>query len=174
MAIIAKTARLCIRTWEHADIEKLCRLTREPGIGDFSISSYSNFSPEHAKRWIETEIDRYQKRGLGRFAVTAAGTLSNSNEILGISGIFEMIPPDEDHVEINYRYPICFRGKGYATEAAQAILGYGFNQLNLGSIDAVTLPQNAPSKRILNRLGFREIGKLKYQNEIWERWRANP
>ena len=169
MAQIAATSRLIVRTWDETDVDNLCHLTQERGIGDFAISSYRNFSREKAHEWIAREQQRFQKSGLARFAVERAET----GKIIGISGIFEMLPPDEDKVELNYRYPIRHRGHGYATEAAKAILGYGFQTLNLKSIDAVTEPENEPSKRILGRLGFHKIGDLSYEGRLWEQWRAS-
>ena len=167
MPQIASTSRLIIRTWDESDINALCRLTQEPGTGDFAISSYRNFSVEKAREWVAREQQRFDKRGLARFAIELAET----KEIIGISGIFEMLPPDEDKVELNYRYPTRQRGQGYATEAAKAILAYGFRTLKLSSIDAVTEPENEASKRVLNRLGFHKIADLEYESRLWEQWR---
>ena len=169
MPQIAATSRLIIRTWDESDVNALCRLTQEPGVGDFAISSYRNFSAEKARQWIALEQQRFHKCGLARFAIELAET----REIIGISGIFEMLPPDEDKVELNYRYSTQQRDQGYATEAAKAILEYGFKTLKLSSVDAVTEPENEPSKRVLRRLGFSKIGDLEYEGRPWEQWRNN-
>jgi len=50
-----------------------------------------------------------------------------------------------------------FWGKGYAKEAAKAMLSYGFGDLKLARIMAFVLPQNKASVRILNQLGFRYL-----------------
>ncbi|NEQ54345.1 MAG: GNAT family N-acetyltransferase, partial [Leptolyngbya sp. SIO3F4] len=49
-------------------------------------------------------------------------------------------------------------GYGYATEAARAILGYGFKQLQLSNIYAVTTPDNIRSQRVMGRLGMQSLG----------------
>jgi RimJ/RimL family protein N-acetyltransferase len=56
--------------------------------------------------------------------------------------------------ELGYALGKAFWGQGYATEAARAVARYGFEQANLDRIFAVVVPENTPSWRILERLGF--------------------
>ncbi|MCK5921912.1 MAG: GNAT family N-acetyltransferase, partial [Methylococcales bacterium] len=49
-------------------------------------------------------------------------------------------------------------GRGYATEAAAALLEWGFRELALQRVIASTLPGNRPSQAVLRRLGFRYTG----------------
>jgi [ribosomal protein S5]-alanine N-acetyltransferase len=59
-----------------------------------------------------------------------------------------------DEPELGYALGKEFWGKGYATEAARAVVRYGLKQANLSRIFAVVFPENEPSWRILKRLGF--------------------
>jgi ribosomal-protein-alanine N-acetyltransferase len=56
--------------------------------------------------------------------------------------------------ELGYALGKSFWGKGYATEAARAVVRYGFEQANVERIFAVAFPENQPSWRILEQLGF--------------------
>ncbi len=58
--------------------------------------------------------------------------------------------------EIGYSVLAPFRGSGYASEAAQAVVEEAFGRTGLNRIDACCLPANEPSRRLLVRLGFAE------------------
>lgn len=63
------------------------------------------------------------------------------------------------------------RGKGYMTEAARAIIRYGFEEMGLHRIEAFTSPLNTPSLKIIKGLGFVEEGLLRehyFSNGIYE------
>jgi RimJ/RimL family protein N-acetyltransferase len=60
-------------------------------------------------------------------------------------------------VEVAWRLARPYWGHGYATEAARAALDYGFGQLGLREIVAVTVPANRRSRRVMERLGMTRI-----------------
>jgi len=62
-------------------------------------------------------------------------------------------------VEVAWRLARAYWGKGYATEAAQAALDYGFEQLGLDEIVALTVPANWRSRRVMERLGMTRVPK---------------
>lgn len=62
--------------------------------------------------------------------------------------------------EIGYSIVREFRGKGIATEAVSALLDEAFEQAALTHVNAYCVPENAPSRRLLERLGFRFEGIL--------------
>ena len=51
------------------------------------------------------------------------------------------------------------RGSGFGTDAATSILRYGFRELDLFRVEASTAEYNAPARRVLEKLGFREEGR---------------
>jgi RimJ/RimL family protein N-acetyltransferase len=67
-------------------------------------------------------------------------------------------------IELGYRYVTSAWGQGVATEAARAVLDYGFSVLKLDPIVAVTHPENAGSKGVLAKLGFRYQGMATHYN----------
>jgi RimJ/RimL family protein N-acetyltransferase len=170
MAAIAETERLIIRTWNRDDLNELRRLTNDAGLADFSISGYSNFTVDQALEWIDTEVDRFSRSGLGKFAVIR----KVSQEIIGISGLFAMPEPYASSIEMNYRYPARIRGNGFAFEAAGAIVAYGFSKLNLKEINAIIDPQNAASSNLAQKLGFKKLGQILYLGLTEDHWRLVP
>ena len=86
--------------------------------------------------------------------------LHGSDEFLG----WAILKPirDTSHVEVGYRMPQSSWGKGYATEATRAVLDYGFNELGLEEITAVTHPDNTASQHVLTKCGLRRDGTLDY------------
>jgi RimJ/RimL family protein N-acetyltransferase len=166
MPAIARTKRLLVRTWETTDADALSRLTHLPGISDFSLGGYKDWAPAQALDWIQQEARRFDERRLQKFAVV----LSATGEIIGVSGLFPLPEPHQDSIELNYRYGRPWQGKGYATEAAQAVLHYGFAVLGLPRIHAVVREDNLPSQNVARKLGMTPAGTVTYlgtQAQLW-------
>ena len=81
---------------------------------------------------------------------------------------------------------INYRGSGYATEAARALISYGFYQLGLHRIFADASNQNTASLKIMERLGMRREGhfrEARFEDGKWvdlmvysilaDEWQAN-
>lgn len=71
-----------------------------------------------------------------------------------------LIPEDArgPEVEIGWRLPVAARGRGYATEAARAVLAHGLDTLGLARIVADIRPENAASIRVAEKIGMRAAG----------------
>jgi len=69
-------------------------------------------------------------------------------------------PPTDGVVEIAYAIEPEHEGNGYATEAAQALVGFAFSRGEVCLIRAHTLPEGASSKRVLVKCGFRYVGEI--------------
>ena len=69
-------------------------------------------------------------------------------------------------------------GKGYATEAARAVLDHGFREVGLDRIVACVYPDNAASIRVAERLGFTQFGTEIVANGweigVWELFPPSP
>ena len=83
----------------------------------------------------------------------------DSNAIVGTCGFKG--PPEADRmVEIAYGVSPDQQGKGYATEAAEALTTYAFSSGNVSVVRAHTWPQPNASTRVLTKCGFRRIGEV--------------
>jgi ribosomal-protein-alanine N-acetyltransferase len=70
-------------------------------------------------------------------------------------------------VEVGYTFRRDAWGKGYATESALACLCAAFGPLGLERVRAVVLPANAPSLRVLEKVGMRRDGTVQYMGGEW-------
>jgi len=78
-------------------------------------------------------------------------------------------PPEDGMVEIAYAVDEALRGKGYATEIAQALTEYAFASDEVRLVRAHTLPGGAASKRVLVKCGFRHVGDFHHPEDgmVW-------
>ena len=102
-----------------------------------------------ARRYIETgPAAMYARHGFGLWLVER----TEDRTPIGICGLIKRDAlPD---VDVGFAFLPSFRGSGYAFEAAQAVVNFGWNALGLARIVAITSPDNDPSMRLLERLGF--------------------
>src|SRR5947209_20197546 len=75
-------------------------------------------------------------------------------------GIGLHLAPEHNRAEVGYWVGLPFWGRGYATEAARAVVGYGFDQLKLNRIFASHFSGNDASGRVLQKLGMKPEGRL--------------
>lgn len=86
--------------------------------------------------------------------------MDNENEdLIGICGIGG-VEYDRKQNEVFYHIGKEYWGKGYASEAAEAMLEYGFNQLRLNKIIGVVYKENIASNRVMEKIGMKRIGVL--------------
>jgi RimJ/RimL family protein N-acetyltransferase len=88
--------------------------------------------------------------------------LKDAADALGWCALFPL--ENTGQIELAYRYVQAAWGRGIATEAARAVLVYGFSVLKLDPVVAVTHPDNEGSKRVLAKLGFRYQGAATHYN----------
>jgi RimJ/RimL family protein N-acetyltransferase len=81
----------------------------------------------------------------------------DSGEIVGLAGLFpvDTVGPD---IEVAYHFRKDRWGRGYATEAAQACLDYGFDVAGLTTIVGLVDPGNKASERVLKKCGMTFVG----------------
>ena len=92
--------------------------------------------------------------------------LKSNNQFVGIIGHYR-IKPENFRAEIGYMILPEFHGNGITTEAIKATVDYGFDVMNLHSIEAIIDPENFPSERVLQKNGFKKEAHL-LENECYE------
>jgi RimJ/RimL family protein N-acetyltransferase len=90
--------------------------------------------------------------------------------VIGSAG-FKGPPDDEGTVEIAYGIAPAFQGRGYATEAAQALLAYALDSGRVRLVRAHTAPTSNASTRVLTKCGFGFVGEVMDPEDgrVW-RW----
>jgi ribosomal-protein-alanine N-acetyltransferase len=105
-----------------------------------------------------------------RSAYEMAVTLLDGGRLIGACGLH----PRGDASRsgwIGYCSNRPFWGRGYATEAARALVGFGFRELGLHRIWATCDPDNTASARVLGKLGMQRQGRLREDTDVRGRWR---
>ena len=143
------TERLLLRKIATSDAAFILRLLNEPSfiqfIGDKGVRSL-----EDARQYIlNGPISSYQAHGFGLYLVT----LNSDNTPIGMCGLLKRASlPD---VDIGFAFIPEFWNKGYALEAAVAVMIYGKDVLKLPRIVAITNKDNHASAKLLNKIGLR-------------------
>lgn len=109
---------------------------------------------EHRRRWLQFRVQEIQMYGFGCLAIE----LKTSGKLIGACGLeFHLWKRDRfnsPEVELYYRLGHDYWGHGYATEAAQRIIQFAFEELRLCRLFAHASRENEPSIAVLRRLGF--------------------
>ena len=106
------------------------------------------------RRQIELHIARQEHDGHSFWAVLDRATGAMAGEA-GLVPLGNAGP----EIELGYALGTAFWGRGLATEVGRAILAEAFGPLGLARVVAVTRPDNHPSRRVLEKLGFTPAGR---------------
>jgi RimJ/RimL family protein N-acetyltransferase len=107
---------------------------------------------DESRTKLERHIAHQERHGFALWIVE----LRSTDDVVGITGLTHL--EDGAEIEVGYRFLRRFWGCGYATEAAKASLAFGFDELGLDRIVAVTLPDNHASRRVLEKCGLGFVG----------------
>jgi RimJ/RimL family protein N-acetyltransferase len=144
-----ETERLILRAWKKRDREQFARLNSNPRVMEFMPSALSAAQSDS----LFDRIDyHFREHGFGLYAVELRGEAS----FIGFLGL--AVPSFEFHfgpcVEIGWRLFPEYWGRGLATEGAKAVARHAFESLGLESLVSFTVPQNARSRRVMEKLGM--------------------
>jgi len=149
------TERLYLRRAALEDADFIYALLNSPSwiqfIGDKGI-----FSTEKAIGYIQNSLwNSYDKNGFGLLVVC----LKANDTPLGLCGFLQR--DYLEHPDIGFAFLPSFEGKGFAFEAASAVMSHGASHLNLKRVYAICMETNEKSVRLLNRLGFQKTDVIK-------------
>lgn len=165
---IARTKRLVLRTFAETDRERLIALAGDPVVMRH-IGRPTGGTGERTREDAEAMFERLLQRGRTRPYAMWALTERHEDELIGWCGMQDL--PGSDNVEIGWILDSRYWGRGYATEAAHAVLVYGFERVSLETIVAVALPENVKSTNVMRRLGMRDCGLAQFYGRILAHFR---
>ena len=162
---IIETARLVFCTWDEANPAELVELCTDAGLRQFGSSTYSSMTLESAREFMAEQAASFSKHRTGKFAVYCKAT----GELIGISGLFEMDPPFDNELELNYRLRQRYWGKGLGVEMGRAVIRYAFETLGRQRLRASVAHDNLRSQHVLQQLGmtFETTSPFDAQEQIW-------
>ncbi|HEY4025350.1 MAG TPA: GNAT family N-acetyltransferase [Candidatus Dormibacteraeota bacterium] len=144
-----RTQRLLLRRWRDADREPFAALNADPIVMEHYPARLSREESDHMVDRIEATFDEL---GYSLWAVEVA----DGGAFAGYVGLHAAT--FEAHftpaVEVGWRLAREHWGHGYASEAARAVLAFGFEEVGLDEIVSFTVPANVRSWRVMERIGM--------------------
>ena len=159
-----ETPRLVLRQFELSDGPAVQRLAGAFEVADTTINIPHPYAEGMAERWIAT----HRQAADAREGLTLAVILREGGELCGAVGL--TIKVAHAHAELGYWIGAPFWNRGLATEAARAIVAYGFTELGLHRVHASHFSRNPASGRVMQKLGMRHEGRLCEHVRKWDRF----
>jgi ribosomal-protein-alanine N-acetyltransferase len=151
-----QTARLTLHLLKHEDCSSLYKIYQSDGVLEYFPNPFPP-SMEKVERFIAMQQKHWQEFGYGNWVMM----IGEKSEIIGWAGL--QYVPELDETEVGYLLDRSYWGRGFATEAAQASLQFGFERHNLDHVIALVHPKNLASIRVIEKCS------MKYQDtlELW-------
>lgn len=144
------TPRLLLRQWRASDLEPFASMNSDADVMRYYPTPWTR---EQGDAFAQRVMRLIDERGWGFWAIEELA----SRQFIGFVGLH--IPshelPFSPCVEVGWRLAKPYWGLGYATEAAQSAISFGFQQLRLPEVVAFTAITNLKSRAVMERLGMR-------------------
>jgi len=161
-AIIIQTERLNLRAWEPDDREAVERISDESRIVRW-LAIGEPLTNRKVDQFLANQTSGQEQCGWCRWAVELRNPgFGDPKGVVGFCGFGRKFAPE---VELGWTLLPQVWNRGLATEAARAALDYGFNTIGFPMVISAVLPDNAASRRIADKLGMREDGTIKRDNQ---------
>jgi ribosomal-protein-alanine N-acetyltransferase len=157
------TARLRLRQLTPADAEAVIALFSAPEVVRF-LNQPPTDTPEKAVGLIDWLNGQFEKQAGVNWGIT----LLDDPCVIGICGCDKWQPEDR-RVDIGYHITPAYWGRGYATEAAHAVIAWCFEYLDVHRVQADCTEGNSASERVLLKCGFTFEGL--WRESCWEHGR---
>lgn len=152
-----ETTRLRLEPYRHEHYDGLRAMENDPEIMRY-ISNGIVKTPEETRANIERVMQRWQQYGFSWWAIREKQT----DSVVGAACLQHLANQDGAPLEIGWRLNASVHGKGYATEAAQAMIKFAIEQVGARYLVAVADPANDASQRVMQRLGMKYKGIEKH------------
>lgn len=145
-----RSTRLVLRAFTLADAAEVRRLAGSADVASTTMNIPHPYEDGMAETWIARHAPEFEAGLMAVWAITSASSL--------IGAISLRLERDHHRAELGYWLGQPYWGQGYATEAAVAVLDYGFTTLGLNRIHATHLTRNPASGRVMQKVGMRFEG----------------
>lgn len=143
-----ETARLRLRRISLADTKAIFIMRSNP-----SLMQYIARPVAVSEEDVVELIGRMESGLTSNQTINWGITLKPDDQVIGVAG-YVRSTPEHHRAEIGYMLSDDLHGQGIMSEAVEAILDYGFRQMHLHLVEAVTDPRNVASARVLEKMGF--------------------
>jgi ribosomal-protein-alanine N-acetyltransferase len=159
------TERLILRPFSPNDLANVHEYASDAEVCKYMV--YGPNTPEETKKFLEMAIQESGK--VPCVNLHLAIVLPASNELIGACGLDSVSLKNLDG-DLGYCLKKNKWNAGYATEAARALIEYGFREMNLHRIHATCRPANLASANVLIKLGMQKEGHLREHRLIRGSW----
>jgi RimJ/RimL family protein N-acetyltransferase len=159
-----RTTRLLLRSLEREDVPAILRLAGTKEIAATTLNIPYPYPEDDAHNFLDKASEDFRE---GR-SVSFAISLATGSELCGVLGL--RIQDTHRHAELGYWIGVPFWGKGYVTEAARAVVAFGFDTLRLHRIYAHHFAGNTASGRVLEKIGMRHEGRSREHVLKWDKF----
>lgn len=158
------TDRLILRELRLSDFEALCAIESDPALFRYEPGPYT---PEQTRSRLETTIE--WAGDLPRKRYKFGITVKPDDRVIGRISLSE-ISTESREWEIGWTVARQEWGKGYASEAAKAVLHFAFTGLKVHRVIAFCHAENAASTRVMEKLGMRREAYLRETRWLNGQW----
>ena len=159
-----QTQRLMLRPFSLQDVSIVTKLAGEKEIAATTLFIPHPYEEKDAREWISTHAHAFQEDKAAIFAIV----INSNKQFCGAIGLG--IDRENDRAEMGYWIGKPYWNKGYCTEAAKAILRYGFTTLKLHRICADHFKSNPASGRVMKKIGMVYEGCRRHHVKKWEKF----
>ena len=147
--LILETKRLLFRRQVMGDLEALWALYSDPEITRFIPDAPKTYAEARLElEWFMNGHPKHPELGLW------ATIHKETGKFIGRCGLLPLTIEGQPEVEVAYTLAREYWGQGLGSEAAQAILRYGFDQLHLSRLICMIDPLNAASQKVAEKIGM--------------------
>ena len=142
-----RTARLLLSRIEAGDLADLCSMHRDPEV----MATLGGLRSDEVSADILAQLmSHWAEHGFGYWMAREP----DSGAFVGRGGLRRVVVGGTDEVEVGYAIMPPYWSRGLASEMARECARVGFEHLGLSELVAFTLPTNAASRRVMERIGF--------------------
>lgn len=170
--VILESKRLLFRPHEHTDLDNYCAMEMDPDVRRY-VGGYPRSRDDAERKFRQGSL----KPSPGRLGVWAT-ILKPDGPYVGRCGLYPRTDSQgrtvASEAALSFYIARAFWNQGFATEAAQAFVEFGWRDLHLSRIVATVQEGNAASVHILEKLGFDLIRTERGMRSFLEFALANP
>ncbi|MDZ8240383.1 MAG: GNAT family protein [Nostoc sp. ChiQUE01a] len=163
-----ETSRLLMREFLEIDSQAVFTYQSDPLY--LLYSHWTHRKQKDVREFVQMFINQQLEQPRTSFQL--AVVLKTENRLIGNCGI-RVNDPELREANIGYELNPQYWGLGYATEAAQAILKFGFEELKMHRIWSWCVAENIASFRVLEKIGMHREGHLREKELIKGKWYDN-
>lgn len=155
------TTRLSLRPYALDDAPAVQRIVSDRNVAATTLSIPHPYPEDGALEWLKSIEPKWTDGSGAVFAIT----LVRTGEVIGTIDL--RTKPEHRHAELGYIIARPHWGNGYVTEAASAMLRFGFESLDLNRIFAHHMTNNGASGTVMRKIGMRYEGTMRQHIIKW-------